>query len=345
MLKSTKNETHATREYYILKNYPHENIVKLIAAVQSKTNVYLIMERCEMDLEHYYKKYKLKEEQIREVARQIVNGLVHLLSKGVIHRDLKPENILITSKRIIKIADFGSGRQLSEFEINDPINKPTCDSQSGTIKYNAPEKMQGLLNYTNGKYSSPSDIFSLGCIILELYNGKSVFGSFRFPSKYEDYPMKTSVMSIEAVDLITKMLQSDVKKRIDWSQITSHSYFTNSKLTPFNLKPQPNLKLKLTKNGESIFNTGMEYDFGLPKLDEIKKENPIIMHIKKSDIPCTISNETLASDLIDKIREADEQTLLSQLVKEYEMIDPEECTDLNTAFIKELPCMDFEFVN
>ena len=75
----------------------------------------------------------------------------------IIHRDLKPENIFMNKNMEIKIGDFGISKQLNK-EYTLTKNK------LGTEYYIAPEIIK------EGKYNEKSDIWSLGCIIYELFN-------------------------------------------------------------------------------------------------------------------------------------------------------------------------------
>ena len=100
--------------------------------------------------------------EIRHISYQILKSLTFLKKHSIVHCDLKPENILLKnrlSKKDIKIIDFGSAC----FE-NEKIH-----SYIQSRFYRAPEVILGL------GYSSSIDIWSFGCIIAELYNGKEVY--------------------------------------------------------------------------------------------------------------------------------------------------------------------------
>jgi cyclin-dependent kinase-like len=84
--------------------------------------------------------------------------------KGVVHRDIKPENLLLSRNGIIKICDFGFARPLS-----DDKNFMYTDYVS-TRWYRAPELLVGDANY-----DTSVDIWAVGCIIAEIFNGLPLF--------------------------------------------------------------------------------------------------------------------------------------------------------------------------
>ena len=55
----------------------------------------------------------LQEEEVRDIARQLVKALYYLHSNRIIHRDMKPQNILIGTGRRVKLCDFGFARAMS----------------------------------------------------------------------------------------------------------------------------------------------------------------------------------------------------------------------------------------
>lgn len=103
---------------------------------------------------------------------EIVNGVyfLHSSSPKIIHRDLKPSNIFITDGRggnYIKIGDFGiatfdENKENDEDDINGEI-KTQFTRRCGTEKYMAPEVGRSTI------YTEKCDIFSLGCILMDLF--------------------------------------------------------------------------------------------------------------------------------------------------------------------------------
>ena len=109
-------------------------------------------------IEDHNKEHKSIEENIiYNIIKQICIGIKEIHKMKIIHRDLKPENIFMNKNMNIKIGDFGISKQLNR-EITSTQNI------KGTIDYIAPEIL------LEGKYNEKSDIWSLGCIIYELFN-------------------------------------------------------------------------------------------------------------------------------------------------------------------------------
>ncbi|TIB88823.1 hypothetical protein E3Q18_03310 [Wallemia mellicola] len=116
--------------------------------------------------------------QIQEISFQLLKSVAYLHSLGLIHTDLKPENILLVSNKSrmelaterrpqrkilmdtdIRLIDFGSATFENEYH----------SSVVSTRHYRAPEIILGL------GWSYPCDVFSLGCIIIELITGEALF--------------------------------------------------------------------------------------------------------------------------------------------------------------------------
>lgn len=95
-----------------------------------------------------------------------MKGIKYIQSGDIIHWDLKPSNILINSECLIKIADFGLARSINQTEEKDAI----MTEYVATRWYRAPEIVLG-----SNKYSKAVDMWSVGCILAELINGKALF--------------------------------------------------------------------------------------------------------------------------------------------------------------------------
>lgn len=101
--------------------------------------------------------------QVKCYMQQLLRGLDHCHSHGVLHRDIKGSNLLIDNNGILKIADFG----LASFF--DPHQYQPLTSRVVTLWYRPPELLLGATYY-----GIAVDLWSTGCILAELYAGKPI---------------------------------------------------------------------------------------------------------------------------------------------------------------------------
>jgi len=107
------------------------------------------------------------------VAAQVLRGLRHLQLRLLLHRDVKPENILHDRSGRVKLADFGTSKDLARL--------PDCLSGTfvGTATYMAPERAAG------DEYSFGSDVWSAGMVFYELAAGRYPYASASFVELYQ----------------------------------------------------------------------------------------------------------------------------------------------------------------
>ncbi|XP_048875458.1 tyrosine-protein kinase JAK2-like [Brienomyrus brachyistius] len=152
------------REIEILKSLQHENIVKYKGVCYSagRRNLRLVMEYLPFgSLRDYLSKNKdrMDHTKLLHYASQICKGMDYLASKRYIHRDLATRNILVESELRVKIGDFGLTKVLPQdkeyYTVKEPGESP--------IFWYAPESL------TESKFSVPSDIWSFGVVLYELF--------------------------------------------------------------------------------------------------------------------------------------------------------------------------------
>ncbi|KAK9411314.1 serine/threonine-protein kinase ICK [Crotalus adamanteus] len=236
------------REVKSLKKLNHANVVKLKEVIRENDNLYFVFEYMKENLYQLMKERNklFPESTVRNIMYQILQGLAFIHKHGFFHRDLKPENLLCMGPELVKIADFGLAREIR--------SRPPYTDYVSTRWYRAPEV---LLRSTN--YSSPIDIWAVGCIMAEVYTLRPLFpGTSEIDTifkicqvlgtpKKNDWPegyqlagtmhfrwpqcvpnnLKTLIpnASSEAIQLMRDMLQWDPKKRPTASQALRYPYF------------------------------------------------------------------------------------------------------------------------
>jgi len=163
------------REIKLLLHFDHENIISLIGVIPPDTceqddfeEVYLVMPRMETTLSRIIRsKQPLTEKHRQYFIYQLLRGLKYMHDAGVWHRDLKPENILVNGSDCrLKITDFGLARGVSK----DTNVDAKLTEYVVTRWYRAPEVM-----CSSRQYDEKVDLWSVGCILAELYYRKPIF--------------------------------------------------------------------------------------------------------------------------------------------------------------------------
>lgn len=146
---------------------------------------------------------------------QVVNGLLYLKENNIMHRDMSLSNLLLTSDFKVKIADFGLATHTSR---PDEIHKTLC----GTPNFMSPEVAsrapQGLA----------VDVWGLGCMMYTLLTGKPPFDTDGIKSTLTRVVMADfivpSYLSIEAKDLLDKLLRKNPLERISIDNVLTHPF-------------------------------------------------------------------------------------------------------------------------
>ncbi|GAA0138327.1 non-receptor serine/threonine protein kinase [Lithospermum erythrorhizon] len=210
---------------------------------------------------------------VREFGRQLLESVAYMHDLRLIHTDLKPENILLESSEYVKlpgrknISDETNSRCLpksSAIKLID-FGSTTFDNQSrssivSTRHYRAPEIILGL------GWSYPCDIWSVGCILVELCLGKALFQTHE---NLEHMAMMERVLGPLPEHMIQRANQEADKyfrrSRLDWpgGAVSRESIRAVKKLDY--------LKKMISKNVQSSLNPLVELLHGLLQFDPLKR--------------------------------------------------------------------------
>ncbi|KAF8012395.1 hypothetical protein BT93_I0522 [Corymbia citriodora subsp. variegata] len=163
----------------------------------------------------------LSEPEIRRHARSILEGLEFVHSKGFVHCDVKLQNILLfpSGGDEVKIADFGLAKRAG--------GKQDGFEWRGTPMYMAPESVNC------NEYEPPSDIWALGCAVVEMATGRPAWGS-RAESNAcalmirigvgDEIPEIPEGLSEQGNDFLTKCFAKNPKKRWTARMLLKHPF-------------------------------------------------------------------------------------------------------------------------
>ncbi|KAH7323984.1 kinase-like domain-containing protein [Rhexocercosporidium sp. MPI-PUGE-AT-0058] len=170
---------------------------------------------------------KIEEAGVKEISKQILEGLKIMHLERFLHRDLKPKNVLVCRGPPhwwVKLADFGLSKRRTE--------DTALRTQTGTQAYMAPE----ILNYIPGysEYTYAVDIWALGCIIYRLFSGAVPFppglSLTNFCGDELRFPSKATEMSDLGNELLRKLIIAHPTKRLTAEEALEHAWIKTDPL-------------------------------------------------------------------------------------------------------------------
>ena len=214
--KTEKDLRNLRQEISILKQLKHGNIIHLFDSFETASDFCVVTEFAHGELfEIFTDDKKLPEDEIRLIAKQLVQALYYLHSNRVIHRDMKPQNILLGADNTIKLCDFGFARAMSNSTV-------VLTSIKGTPLYMAPELVQ------EQPYNHTVDLWSLGIILYELFVGSPPFYTTSLYSLInliiKDQVKYPSNMSDQFRSFLQGLLQKDPRQRLTWPALLHHPF-------------------------------------------------------------------------------------------------------------------------
>nr|XP_021534398.1 serine/threonine-protein kinase ULK4 [Neomonachus schauinslandi] len=229
----------------------HKNIVTFHEWYETSNHLWLVVELCtggslEMVIAQ---DENLPEDVVREFGVDLITGLHHLHQLGILFCDVSPGKILLEGPGTLKFSNFClakvEGENLEEFfalvaaaegggDSGENVLKKTIKSRAkGSLTYTAPEILRGT------DFSITSDLWSLGCLLYEMFSGKPPFFSETFSELvekifYEDplppIPKDPSLpkASSDFINLLGGLLQKDPQKRLTWAGLLQHSFWKDA---------------------------------------------------------------------------------------------------------------------
>ncbi|KAJ5648467.1 hypothetical protein N7490_004839 [Penicillium lividum] len=153
------------QEIDTMQHLEHPNIVQYLGCERGELSISIYLEYISGgSVGSCLRKHgKFEESVVKSLTRQTLSGLAYLHDKGILHRDMKSDNILLDLDGTCKISDFGISKKTDDIYGNDSSN-----SMQGSVFWMAPEVIQ-----SKGQgYSAKVDIWSLGCVVLEMFAGR-----------------------------------------------------------------------------------------------------------------------------------------------------------------------------
>ncbi|KAL3658104.1 hypothetical protein V7S43_016947 [Phytophthora oleae] len=178
----------------------HPGILELVDVIHTRKHVYLVTERGGKDLFEFFGAHTdgVEESTIRPLLLHLVQAVEVLHRNNYCHRDLKPENVLYAPEgpHLIKLIDFGLCTKAATEQ--DRALHDFC----GSPGFFAPELL--LHDSYDG---CKADVWSIGCILLELVLGNSLFSSL-WMSMYDISVLKEPKKFAESVKTVSEQIRS-----------------------------------------------------------------------------------------------------------------------------------------
>ena len=174
----------------------HPNIVSVYDVCRGGDTEYIVMELIDgITLKQYMEKRgQLNWRESLHFITQIMRGLSHAHSRGIIHRDIKPQNIMVLRDGSVKVADFGIAC------LADSAQTMTQEAL-GSVHYISPEQARG------DRPDARSDIYSSGVVLYEMLTG-------RLPFEGES-AVSVAIQHLSSIPLAPREINPDIPEQLE----------------------------------------------------------------------------------------------------------------------------------
>ncbi|KAM0057917.1 putative mitogen-activated protein kinase kinase kinase STE-STE11 family [Helianthus debilis subsp. tardiflorus] len=207
------------QEIDVLSQLKHPNIVQYYGSEIFEDRLYIYLEYVHPgSINKYVRDHcgGMTESIVRNFTRHIVSGLAYLHSTKTIHRDIKGANLLVDANGVVKLADFGMAKHL-----DGQVNL----SMKGSPYWMAPE---GEPKDGSPDLALAVDIWSLGCTIIEMMNGKPPWSEYEGPAALfkvmKETPPIPETMSPDGKDFLRSCFTRNPAERPTANMLLEHKF-------------------------------------------------------------------------------------------------------------------------
>lgn len=235
----------------------HPNIVSVYDVSHDGQAEYIVMELIDgITLKQYMERRgQLNWREALHFITQIMKGLGHAHSRGIIHRDIKPHNIMILRDGSVKVADFGIACLIASAE-----NTLTQEAL-GSVHYISPEQAKG------GHTDARTDIYSAGVVLYEMLTNRLPFEG--------DSAVSIAIQHISSVPLSPREINPEIPEALE--------LITMKAMAPDMEKRYPSAAAMLHDLDEFRKNPSINFDYVLSDF-AVEETNEPTQHLSAADV-------------------------------------------------------------